>query len=381
MIKLPFPSFIDRPLPYLLWYLLAVVVLCLWPFNFLQTNQVTWEPGGGLRFTPPATAYTPVSPTKLSGLQQWTILLEVKPLPPLRLSRILAYSLDEERCNLNLDQMGDDIVLRVRTGSNKRPREFRVEKVFEQGVERRYLLAFVYDGRILSIYADGERRLRERIGAIDYTSWGSQYPLVLGSNANGAFGWLGVVYGLEVFPHAVNPAALKNGWNQFIPGSPVLFYRFTEANGTTVIDHSPKNPVPISWPEKFAPYKRTVLQSALDYWPELRRLYMWDMLANVILYIPLGYLLSTLVRHRLSGALAAIAPVMIAIGVSLAIEILQAYLPSRNSSQMDVIMNCLGACIGVLISHAAVAEKVLTALNVSFREAPVLNTFTVPKTL
>ena len=215
-MTLPFPSFVDRPLAYFLWYLLVILLLCLWPFNFLQMNQVAWEPGGGLRFTPPSTAYTSAAPSKLTGLHEWTLFMDVKTLAPWKQGRILGYSLDERRYNLNLDQISDDLVLRLRTTVNQRPREMHVDKLFEPNVERRFRFAIVYDGSDLSLYVDGERRARERIGTIDYSAWGSQYPLILGSHANGTFGWRGIFYGLAVFPH-------RMAWFLSIGGQSDLF--------------------------------------------------------------------------------------------------------------------------------------------------------------
>ena len=46
-----------------------------------------------------------------------------------------------------------------------------------------------------------------------------------------------------------------------------------------------------------------------------------------------------------------IAAVALGISVSLTIELLQVYLPSRDSSQADLICNTLGTFMGVILFH------------------------------
>jgi VanZ family protein len=368
-MTLPVPSFVDRPLPYLVCYLLVIAWLCLWPFNFLQSNQVAWVSGGGLKFSPPATAYTSAPPAKLAGLREWTILMDLKALPPWRQGRIFCYSLDEHRCNLNVDQLFDDIVLRVRTSDDQRPREIRVEKLFEQSSERRFVLAIVYDGSYLSVYVDGERTIRQKIGAIDHAAWNNMYPLVLGSHADGKFGWKGIFYQLAVLDRPSTSEALKNPHALFQDTTAVLRYIFDERNGTTVVDHSGKAPATLIWPAKFDPYRLTVLQSPRDYWPDPRRPFVRDIFANIALYLPIGYLISSMVRQRYPTAFAMVVPFFSGMFISFVIEVLQAYLPTRYSSTMDVIVNSLGAGIGGLAQYRGWAEKALSLLKVSFRQS------------
>ena len=373
MITLPLPSFADRPFPYLLWYLLVITVLSLWPFNFLQTNQVTWEADGGLKFTPPATAYTTTPPVKLAGLPEWTILMDAKAFPVWAQSRILGYSLDEHQYNLTLDQIVDDLVVRIRTGPNQRSRDLRVEGFLKPNTPRRFHLAVVYDGTNLSIYLDGERKAHERMGRIDYSAWGREFPLVFGSRTDGTFGWKGLFYRFAIIPQVLNPSAAGRTDDPSVQAQAVLSYEFNEQRDRTVIDHAAQNPVPLAWPERFIPYQRTILQSLRDYWPQFRHPYWGDIVANIIAYLPLGYLVSLLLRNRTHAVLAAALPVLCAVMLSLTVEVLQAYLPTRNSSLMDVITNGIGGCLGVVACHRKWAEKSLKGMRVSFRHSVVAN--------
>lgn len=72
--------------------------------------------------------------------------------------------------------------------------------------------------------------------------------------------------------------------------------------------------------------------------------------ANVIMFIPLGLLLTLLVRHHLGGA-------AIAIALSVGVELVQVLLPARMPSVRDVVANGLGAAIGAAIAWLVVLRR------------------------
>ena len=78
----------------------------------------------------------------------------------------------------------------------------------------------------------------------------------------------------------------------------------------------------------------------------------FDVAANVVGYAPLGFLL-TLASLR-SGLIkwAMLLAVLGAFVLSLALETLQSYLPSRIPSNVDLALNTLGAAVGAYIAWA-----------------------------
>lgn len=96
-----------------------------------------------------------------------------------------------------------------------------------------------------------------------------------------------------------------------------------------------------------APAAGQRLERALNSWPTASRSDLW---MNFLLYVPLGFLLATrwflLGKHRLpAGMLAALA----GLGLTLAVEIGQLFLPSRISQVHDLFSNAAGAMAGAVI--------------------------------
>ncbi|WP_438354498.1 VanZ family protein [Microbacterium sp. CJ88] len=69
--------------------------------------------------------------------------------------------------------------------------------------------------------------------------------------------------------------------------------------------------------------------------------------ANVLMFVPLGFLLTLLFRHPWYGTLLAVA-------LSAGAEIAQIVIPARQATLRDVLANSLGAAIGALIAWVVV---------------------------
>ena len=79
-----------------------------------------------------------------------------------------------------------------------------------------------------------------------------------------------------------------------------------------------------------------------------------DVVSNIFLYFPLGVLIHwSLCRAAAGGRLILSATVVIAVGISGAVEWVQAYSPTRVSSLIDLVCNSLGAALGASVSSIA----------------------------
>lgn len=95
-------------------------------------------------------------------------------------------------------------------------------------------------------------------------------------------------------------------------------------------------------------------------WPRYWTLF--DLLANVAVYVPLGFFL-TLALHRLPGRFTApLLACVLAAGVSGGLEAIQTWLPSRVPSHLDLASNTLGGLLGAVWAHA-VGPRVFARLG------------------
>ena len=96
----------------------------------------------------------------------------------------------------------------------------------------------------------------------------------------------------------------------------------------------------------------------------------FDVMVNVVGYIPLGVLIVLSLYPRLRGILALLAGAILAALVSGAMEAGQTYLPSRVPSSLDLITNAMGglmgACIGAVGARSYLNESKLYQLRRSW---------------
>lgn len=88
-----------------------------------------------------------------------------------------------------------------------------------------------------------------------------------------------------------------------------------------------------------------------------------DAAYNVLLFIPLGFLMTLLFRRRWVG-------VLIALVLSLSVELVQTLLPQRTASLRDVLTNSVGAAIGAIVALVITRHRMShAASDVAGRDA------------
>lgn len=75
-----------------------------------------------------------------------------------------------------------------------------------------------------------------------------------------------------------------------------------------------------------------------------------DFGANVLMFVPLGFLLTLLLRHHWYG-------VALALVLSAGVELAQLVIPSRQPSLRDVLANVLGAAVGAALAWIIVLRR------------------------
>ena len=126
-------------------------------------------------------------------------------------------------------------------------------------------------------------------------------------------------------------------------------YNFSEGRGKEVKDLGMSGQ-PLEIPAIFRIPHKTFLKPIRDEWRSPS--YFWDVLVNVIGFVPFGIALGGYLRFK-RGACSSILLVTMAGGIfSLLIETTQWLIPTRASGQTDIVTNTTGALIGAVLVSA-----------------------------
>ncbi|HSO18592.1 MAG TPA: VanZ family protein, partial [Desulfosarcina sp.] len=254
---------------------------------------------------------------------------------------------------------GDDYDARRR-----RPRV--AVNALQPGKERFVTIVSGEDGT--AVYLEGRLAKRNPELKLQIPEMGSRGRLVIGNSVYGRHAWTGEFYGLAHYHRALEADTIHrhekqwrrtNSFAYAADAHPAGLYLFDEKQGAEIADHSGRsNHLRI-------PARMTLLTKEFLTAPFVnegnRPSLLQDMVINLVGFIPLGFLLSALMCHDHCRPLQIrLAWVALTCGaVSLAIELTQAWIPTRSSQMLDLILNTLGGGAGVLL-HAAFQSILLS---------------------
>ena len=92
-------------------------------------------------------------------------------------------------------------------------------------------------------------------------------------------------------------------------------------------------------------------------WP--RYYTFFDLLLNVLAYLPLGFLLSLAALAWTPAHTAAVGATLAGAALSLTLELVQGFLPARVPSNLDLLSNGLGAMLGALLAVTGAGRRIL----------------------
>ena len=90
-------------------------------------------------------------------------------------------------------------------------------------------------------------------------------------------------------------------------------------------------------------------------WP--RFVTRFDILINVLAYLPFGFLVTISLLGRLRTLPAAVLAALMSALLSCLLEVLQAYLPARIPSNIDFAANTVGGVVGAVLAARAGADR------------------------
>jgi hypothetical protein len=352
------------------WVGLAVAVLTgilifgLNPQGYKFSNEVSWitdQPG--IRFGKYGIAYTNsfyiMIGDNASKPNSFSIELALKPANyhEKGTNFILVLHNGRDRSQLLIWQYHSWIILMNGDDYDHRRRTKRIAvNIASQSPTTRFIT--VTTGKEgTDVYLDG-RFVRRKKDLILKIPDSGKTRLLVGNSIYGKQSWQGDVYGLAFYGYILTAQDIKRHFNRWSQDrnfsfankdNPVALYYFDEKAGGIAIDHADgKHHLEI--PATMRIFKKKILSSDGSGFKFNRSAYE-DNILNLFGFIPFGFILAaTLIK--LGGTLEKhyfFITVSFCFAVSLIIEILQAWLPSRSSSMPDLIFNTFGALIGVVI--------------------------------
>jgi VanZ family protein len=339
--------------------LFGILVAGLWPFNPRPSNNVRWlAMENGLEFRPNGIVVTEEPfPLQAPGREQSSLELWLQPAIRETAPILCFYRVKPKREFLVL-QYGDTLLLQTRNRSDLSA--FEVDHVLRP--QHDAFVTITSDSRETAVYVDGV--LAEKSSQFVLTPEDLSGHLVAGTEPFDYDHWSGQLRALAIYGRQLTPdqalahyqkwtnhqssASWKTDWD-----NAVAVYQFDEHSGKIVHNAAARGPsllIPDAFrvPEKRfleLPWENTTPESA----------YFQDIVINIVGFIPLGFFLYAFLNRGMESWRFSVplAVTLIGFTASLTIEILQFFLPSRDSSVIDVISNSLGTVTGMILVRLA----------------------------
>ncbi len=344
---------------------IIIFLFGLWPLNFYPKNEVEWlKDRNGIRFYGRGIAYTPdkLDISKQNVLQNSSVSIDIWLQPKRDIYRyiphIISFYNEKNSDNLMIGQWKSNLI--IRSGdiySNNRNDFQEIVKGDALQKNKARFITITSNKKGTSIYINGEF-------AQDYPNYfindiDLSGQLILGSSSTGKYSWTGNLYGLAIYNRLLTNIQVQENyqmWKQnnlqsVLEKSPAVIYVFDEHDGDLAHNLIDKQH-PLLIPKTFHVLHKTILTLP---WSDFRLnlSYFTDLIINVTGFIPFGFFFSLYLLNtkQFSMRRTYIIIVILGAGISLTIELLQVYLPTRSSSLTDLISNILGTILGVIIFH------------------------------
>jgi len=326
----------------------------LWPFHSPK-NDVKWSSQSNGLFLGKHGSVVSAGLIK-SGMPQENCTLEIW-LEPRRIESkgtVIGFYWPEARIvPFAMRQYQNGLVLERPTKNDaKGTAAVYVDKVFSH--QGPVLVTITANRESTSIYADGvllRKFMDFRLSRQDLSG-----RLVLGNSPVSPNTWLGQFRGLAIYDRELTSDEVSQHLTDWTNSEhpdvarnhgAAAFYSFNEGQGN-VIHNQVKLATDLIIPERFFVLHEQFLERPWDeYRPGWR--YWKNIGVNIVGFIPLGFFFCAHFSSLRNGNGAAAKTIALGFMVSLTVEVLQAFLPTRDSGMTDVLTNTMGTAIGVVV--------------------------------
>jgi len=340
---------------------IGLLVLGLWPFNFFPRNRVEWlGNGNGIHFDWHGQIYSTDS-WKIAESQSgapandsFSIEIWLKPDTAYSWGTILSFYDPVWPETLRINQSLTDMVLRGSFQDQNHGSGFKpvwMSEIFKNGQARFVTITSGLQGT--AVYLEGVREHLTPYSPVDHNFSGR---LLVGHSGSENSAWAGTVFVLAIYDRVLTPDEVREHYAAWSRNRVeelakaegiVALYPFDERAGDLVRNHA-GSMHDLVIPRGFDILHRRFLADP----SKLQRSDISDAAINILGFIPFGVLVSLyfLQVMRLSAPQAIVWAIVVGGMTSFVIEFLQAYLPTRDSSYLDLINNILGTALGAIVA-------------------------------
>jgi hypothetical protein len=348
--------------------LVIILTAGLWPFHEPK-NEAGWiSKGNGLHFGKHGVILSPDAFSSAGSKAGMSFSVEIWLQPDYSETggTILAFYTPENRIvSFSLHQSIDDLLLRRGAYRGRAKAKLYIEHLFRKGKQLFVTITSSAQGTV--VYVNGALVRTSRQFGLNSKDLTGQ--LVVGNHPLADDGWQGQLRGLAIYNREFTAAEVLQHYDAWTTNpitetkseGPVALYLFNEGMGN-VVRNQMDSGTDLHIPEHYFVLQAPFLELP---WDEFNP--SWSYCKNVLIniggFVPLGFFFCAYFAsvRRLDRAVLA----TIALGgvVSITIEVLQAFLPTRDSGMTDIITNTLGTGIGARLYNCGSVQALLATVG------------------
>ncbi|HUL01048.1 MAG TPA: VanZ family protein [Nitrospirota bacterium] len=355
---------------------MVILIAGLWPFQFNPVNKVKIPDGGGLLFYGQGIVFSPGSLIMQDTTSQHSAFTIELFLCPRRETNNFVGSIFSiyggNRDQVIFGQWKKELIIRIpaaKVDNHRHYREISVENALAR--DSTHLITATSSRETTAVYIDGHLEKIFRLFSLIPEDRQLAGHLVLGNSPEGTNPWNGTFLGMAIYDYILTSKEIHehlHAWQKqgqplvsderaslqadksasLRAAKPTAMYLFDGHDREKIRDEISHNDLLI--PTTFKPLRRSILgMPEKDQWLSCSNLK--DVAINIVGFTPLGLFLSAWLRQfknlttiRVHGF-----SILMGFSLSLAIELIQAYIPTRDSSLLDVISNTAGTAAGSLL--------------------------------
>jgi hypothetical protein len=357
--------------------LVGVLTAGLWPFH-APKNQVHWRSDSnglyfgiyGIILSPDALGWAGLRDTTSCSVEIW-----LQPSIADVGGTILAfYTPGNRTIGFSLHQSIDDLLLRRGTGYRRRAKaKLYIAHLFRKSKQPFVTITSSTQGTV--VYVNGALVRASPHFGLSRKDMAGQ--LVIGNYPLEDNGWQGQLRGLAIYNRELTAAEVLqhyDAWTtnqkaQIRNGGPVALYLFNEGMGN-VVHNQMNSGTDLHIPEHYFVLQAPFLEAPWDEFDP-----SWGYCKNVLIniggFVPLGFFFCAYFASLRRLDRAVLATIVLGGVVSCTIEVLQAFLPTRDSGMTDIITNTLGTGIGAMLYSCESVRGLLATVGLGGLRQPV----------